>query len=278
MKKGWKTHVPLSMLTDAYCRSQDATTPHDESAMVVKRGRILTTTLSDSALEAAELKLELKEWLQAYKRLLFLVRNFFGTEYAGRWKLHFNNIFNHLDRDDEWPAMIRYDIRMRKKATEGPLDPARWQSNIYDRILHKLKFPDVAVPFPPQSAATNPTPAPNHLFPNLPSVPPSAHLPAKPRQDSNSNTRARNHDKTSRCFRCGTQGHGPTKCTRTNETIRRHTSPGWQLAHQWIQLLLSIQQHWGLQYPAMPEPTPHLLLVPQYRAWGAKLPGLTQGR
>lgn len=212
MKAGWKEHIPLYLLTDAYCQSREAAARHD-SSIQIKGGKLYASSSGTISSNRNETILDLREWSQAMKRLIYLIREYFDDDYAESWKAHFNHIFNHPDRDREWPAMIRYCIELRTRAQECSIDPETWQHAIYDRILHELRYPATS------SMAIQPPPTFSQHSHNQPanpsphSAPPSYRSAAKSSSQTTGPSKEKHNEKPGNCFRCGTPGHKPRSCS-----------------------------------------------------------------
>lgn len=214
MESGWKEHIPLYLLTDSYCQSREASARHDASIQI-KGNKLVTSSAGVLPTDRDETALDIREWSQAWRRLIRLIREYFSNAYAEEWNTHFNRIFNHHDRDREWPAMIRYCIAVRMRAVESSIDPEVWHHPTYDRILHELRYPSSAsimsmqpqAPIQPQvksaaSSANGSGPPPSYR-----SSTKSNHQPHTP-----SNHKHKPADKQAKCFRCGIPGHKPRNC------------------------------------------------------------------
>jgi hypothetical protein len=217
MEDDWQEHLSLVILTTAYTQSRDATTDPEVAQWSIKNGQLVSSS-RPSAVDHREIDLMFQEWTQAWGRLLILIKRFYRKRYLRRWKNHFNFIFNHIDRDKYWQVMLRYDIDIRQRATQGPIDPGVFQENIYQHFLREDRL--------------RPVTAPQHSFP-APVHTAHVHLPAasssngpppysndhassssRAQQPSSGHAKPKREKKAMRCFRCGGHdGHGPSACT-----------------------------------------------------------------
>lgn len=131
MAQGYRRHIPLNLLTDAYCRNYSA---HD--ALTTS-----TATFGDGGLQfkvtgglpdKGESTITITEWNQAFVRLLSLMTEYM-PELREPWTMHYDRIRLHEGLEDEWPYWREYDIRIRKRALREPLDPTEFHPEIYLR-------------------------------------------------------------------------------------------------------------------------------------------------
>lgn len=131
---GWSVHVPLTFLTDKGCllRNKPVTSATQEILTIDNStGRIQTTAkpLSDDG----ELDLTFDEWHQAWRRLLDLIRTFLSTEFL-LWESHYYFILNRENRAELWPIYLAYDVEIRRRAVQTPIDPSVFSIGIWNDL------------------------------------------------------------------------------------------------------------------------------------------------
>lgn len=120
---GWLEHVPLTYLTDSYCRkasSDDVFSPPRPS-------------------NREELTLTPEEWRQGWSRLLSLIQLYLHDEHDA-WITHFERIRDAVDLSTNWDLWIRYDIEVRRRSCHNPLDPAIFHSAIWSDLFKLVRF------------------------------------------------------------------------------------------------------------------------------------------
>ncbi|KAF8599398.1 hypothetical protein BDV93DRAFT_590863, partial [Ceratobasidium sp. AG-I] len=219
-KSGWDKHVPFTLLTNQYCRSKEAYKDSSEKLMLGPGNSIIATPSTLNTPNRAEDTLDLKEWLQASGRFLTLLEEFFDRHYVDAWEAHIDLIMAHDRRDDIWPTLLRYDIELRRRATRGPLNPGRWQKNIFEHIesqdirderagrlsqWQQTSFTTTRTPMASTSGVGQ------YSFRDQPK-------PHSSNTYTTSQGTGKQGRKVPRCFRCGAQGHVPKYCRATTIT------------------------------------------------------------
>ena len=121
-KDGWNVHVPLTFLTDKYCAfAKGDQVMSQDSLFLDESGRIFSSTKSLSP--RGELDLTFDEWIQAWHRLLPLIKTFLPQEYT-IWHSHYLSILNSSTRALRWSLWLAYDTEIRRRSVSEPLDPS----------------------------------------------------------------------------------------------------------------------------------------------------------
>ncbi|KAJ7166255.1 hypothetical protein C8R46DRAFT_900195, partial [Mycena filopes] len=131
---GWRTHVPLHLLTDKACSfSNHATTKelNDLYTMDGSTGTILTVA-KEIAFEP-ELRLSFDEWFEAWTRLLELILKYLPVEHP-LWVKHHKNILHRPNRKDNWALILEYDSRVRRQAVVTGIDPSIFHLDIWNSL------------------------------------------------------------------------------------------------------------------------------------------------
>jgi hypothetical protein len=126
---GWVSHTPLTYLTEEVIRMYFAGEASYLWNCSDNHGPYLP--VPETLSRHGEADLTVAEWLQAWNRLLQLIRGYILKEYD-RWNRHVTSIKEKewaLGRD--WKLWLDYDIMVRDWATRIPLDPATFQTEIY---------------------------------------------------------------------------------------------------------------------------------------------------
>ncbi|KAG8744164.1 hypothetical protein FRC10_010733 [Ceratobasidium sp. 414] len=138
-EKGWQTPVPLTNLTDAACYNEYLVMRQEEHTVRIGAGGTAITTAPDlPANDPAETALSLVEWLQATKRFIALVEEYFPQN-AKYWQEHVRIVFQHSLRDSHWPVVLRYDIEIRKRSCSSAINPGKFQSVIFNHIMDRWR-------------------------------------------------------------------------------------------------------------------------------------------
>ena len=131
---GWHVHVPLTYLTDKGCVFKDkpAVVASQELLMIDNvTGHIQTSSkpLSDTG----ELDLTFNEWHQVWRHLLDLIRTHIPDE-LWLWEIHHTFIVNKENCTELWPIYLAYDVEIRKRATQLPIDPSIFSIGIWNDL------------------------------------------------------------------------------------------------------------------------------------------------
>ena len=80
-----------------------------------------------------ELDLTFDEWHQAWRRLLDLIKSFLPDEFL-LWEVHYTYILNNDNRAELWPLYLAYDVEIRRRATQLPIDPSTFSIGIWNDL------------------------------------------------------------------------------------------------------------------------------------------------
>ncbi|CAK5271677.1 unnamed protein product [Mycena citricolor] len=135
----WVHHIPLHLLTDAFCRQYGVgatTKDFDNNRTLDKASNTVLTIPKDIPFEP-ELRLSLTKWTQAWKRLMYLIERYIPQE-LNLWQQHYFKIMHYHNRERVWPMLLAYDSRVRRASIVKALDPSVWQTNIWEDV--KIEF------------------------------------------------------------------------------------------------------------------------------------------
>ncbi|QRV75751.1 Reverse transcriptase domain protein [Ceratobasidium sp. AG-Ba] len=222
---GWKKHVPFTMLTNAYCQSDEAFEEAGDQIVMGPSGAIKTAPTSLKAPARAEDSLLLPEWLQACQRFLILVEKYRSAKEYLAWKAHIDIIMSDDRRDEMWATWMQYDIKLRKRATRRVINAGKFHEDVFNRIERKdlaneragrtAAFAQSVQSVLDQAQQAGPSGAGQYSF----------RANAKPtRANSNKSQPGASHNQFKRthakfCFRCGNDNHNHKYCnasTRIN--------------------------------------------------------------
>ena len=131
---GWNVHVPLTFLTDNGCLLKDkAITGASQEILLYDNSTGQIQTSSKSLSDDGELDLTFDEWHQAWQRLLDLIRTFIPKEFL-MWEIHYSYILNNENRAEMWPIFLAYDVEIRKRAIQSPVDPSVFSIGVWNDL------------------------------------------------------------------------------------------------------------------------------------------------
>jgi hypothetical protein len=174
-------------------------------------GQVLTTSESKVLNGNGELDLTFDEWHQAWRCLLELIKAFVPQEFL-LWEVHYNYILNNANRAEMWSLFLVYDVEIRRRATQSPIDPSQFSLGIWNNLesrYHTKKV--VALVQADLKQYTDRFSAPNS--PN-----PSAHIPQNMTQSlsfHNQHHPLPDNPKIGCCIFCGdcSKSHPSKLCT-----------------------------------------------------------------
>ena len=94
-------------------------------------GKILTSVKSLSP--KGELELTFDEWIQAWHRLLILIKRYLPHEY-NNWHSHYSSILNNSTRAMRWLLWLTYDTEVRRRSVSESIDPSVHQLLIWNEL------------------------------------------------------------------------------------------------------------------------------------------------
>ncbi|KAB5590210.1 Reverse transcriptase (RNA-dependent DNA polymerase) domain-containing protein [Ceratobasidium theobromae] len=220
MKDGWRRHIPLTMLTDRFCASYSHAPPRD-LLQFDRSNRTLVPRASDLS-DIGEDRLSVPEWIEAWKRLISLIESYQPT-LVQPWLRHYHIVFMDTNFSTLFHIWLAYDIQVRRRAIDEDLDPATFQSNIFECVKlatqsdTRDRHPRSYVPGSPARRRSRSPPSTRTSYMpysrpmRLSSMPDRARSPP-PRSDPlrvDSKSRSR---KRAKCLRCGSTDHQPRHC------------------------------------------------------------------
>jgi hypothetical protein len=132
--EGWRSHVPLTYLTDKGCLLKNKSllsASQDILSYDSSTGQVVTT--SKALNDNGELELTFDEWHQAWRRLLDLIKSYLPQEFL-LWEIHYSFILNSENRSEMWPLYLAYDAEIRRRATQSPIDPSQFSIGIWNDL------------------------------------------------------------------------------------------------------------------------------------------------
>ncbi|EIW73740.1 hypothetical protein CONPUDRAFT_170441 [Coniophora puteana RWD-64-598 SS2] len=146
IQAGWTKHIPLTLLTNDTLRGLKWSKSTDRTTATVSDSGVLTLLPSTWTAEG-EHALTLPEWMQAFPRLIRLIRLYFPEEpdsglaacWAQIWQDHYDGIRLHPDvyKRGRWQLFLAYDIECRRIHAAGveDFDPSTFQDRVWNRIV-----------------------------------------------------------------------------------------------------------------------------------------------
>lgn len=135
--EGWVEHVSLEYLTDAYCSFGNRASRNDLNNSFSITGAGTLTSNSRPLPSDREASLSFDEWHQAWMRLLPLIDEFLPQDHEA-WSIHFETITAKPNRSELWETWLAYDITVRTQSTQVGLDPAEFQSEIWNSLESQI--------------------------------------------------------------------------------------------------------------------------------------------
>ncbi|KDN34221.1 hypothetical protein RSAG8_12689, partial [Rhizoctonia solani AG-8 WAC10335] len=141
MAQGLKQPFSILLLTDDYVLSADANKTTGDKLLIGNGNSLYTQAIDPPVLVAgrAETTCTFDEYMQAMPKYVELVREHLGDELAEAWAGHFTNVATRPFRSKIWHLLIRYDIEIRRLATERGFPPQNWHQNIFDEVKERYE-------------------------------------------------------------------------------------------------------------------------------------------
>ncbi|KDN34935.1 hypothetical protein RSAG8_12025, partial [Rhizoctonia solani AG-8 WAC10335] len=138
MRKGWKTPFSIAMLRDDYCIAAVTRARKGKTIAFGDEGDRVTLAASVESFDSslAEDCLTYEQRVQAWRRLLPLIRQYLSEALYVRWRGHYEYIDTRPDRSKHWRLWLRYDIAVCVATrVDGRIDPATFQSQIFNDLV-----------------------------------------------------------------------------------------------------------------------------------------------
>ncbi|EIN05244.1 hypothetical protein PUNSTDRAFT_137926 [Punctularia strigosozonata HHB-11173 SS5] len=133
-ERGHRRHVPLHHLMDAACMAQGINTNANLANLwQIESGGLVPVQQPLSP--EGEMQLSFAEWLQAWQRYLQLFEEYLPHEYLD-WFTHHENIRlrRGVSSENVWPVWLAYDIEIRRRWLNTPIDPRKHHCAIWDDL------------------------------------------------------------------------------------------------------------------------------------------------
>ncbi|KAJ7663279.1 hypothetical protein DFH06DRAFT_1128606 [Mycena polygramma] len=134
--QGWKQHVPLQYLTDAFCSRDSTVTAKELDDAYTLEGSRGLISVAKTLPVMPELELTFAEWFQAWARHMELIGTYFPQELAA-WTEHYNRILHRPNQQDDWAVCVAYDSEVRRRACTTGIDPAVFHLSIWNDLEAK---------------------------------------------------------------------------------------------------------------------------------------------
>jgi hypothetical protein len=132
-KHGLAQHLPFTYLTDKAIARSDHAGDNDE-VINLDQDSLTLRASSNPFNTDGEDRLNYTEWKQAYQRYLLLIKKFL-PRWHEKWVQHMLSIKKAPSAlSENWQLWLLYDIKVRKRSTTEPLDPATFQAPIFNRV------------------------------------------------------------------------------------------------------------------------------------------------
>ncbi|PPQ84532.1 hypothetical protein CVT24_006664, partial [Panaeolus cyanescens] len=209
LKNGWTHHIPLTALTDRACANEamGKNRPRDEFTLTFRTDGSFTVptshpnSLQDQQVdEDDEHKISFHQWLQAWRRLLDLIRECLPPLDFSMWQAHHDRIFNDRTLSEYWPVWREYDILVRQQAVyDKKFDPSVFQKDTFAAVERRLRD------------AENNQRLNSAINAALKQLPKSFRAPSYRNSPPNTD-QSSSQDQSYRCLICGSRAHRPKQC------------------------------------------------------------------
>ncbi|CUA67876.1 hypothetical protein RSOLAG22IIIB_07569 [Rhizoctonia solani] len=210
MRRGWKTPFSIAMLRDEYCIAAISRARKGKTISFGDEGDHVTLAASSETFDSSlpEDCLTYEQWVQAWRRLLALIREYLSEVLHLRWLKHYEFIDTCPNRSSHWKLWLRYDIAVRVATRSDPrIDPATFQQQIYADLTTQFAIDSISA-IASTSQGTSSTPKPGNRLTRPPSTATSSRQPRTP-------------GTSGICFRCGRDSHTALTCTETKQASGR---------------------------------------------------------
>ncbi|KAG8700554.1 hypothetical protein FRC11_012837 [Ceratobasidium sp. 423] len=134
MHGGWKTPFSLALLQDNYCIAAFSQAHKGKTILFGNEGDQVTLAASTESIDTSmpEDCLTYEQWVQAWWRLLQLIRQYLSEALHACWTTHYQFIDTQPDCTKQWKLWLCYDIAVQVAThADKCIDPSSFQSQIY---------------------------------------------------------------------------------------------------------------------------------------------------
>ncbi|KAG8956517.1 hypothetical protein FRC03_010769 [Tulasnella sp. 419] len=137
ISNGWRSHVPLTYLTDNFCQNIPKHANLKDTYVIDPGTNALAPSSGSNLDSSSKDRLTFGEWHSAWRRLLDLIKEYFESNDS--WLKHFSLIANADDAQSNWKTWLLYDIEVRKQSVNSTIDPGIFQVNIFNDCQTKAQ-------------------------------------------------------------------------------------------------------------------------------------------
>ncbi|CEL52977.1 hypothetical protein RSOLAG1IB_06045 [Rhizoctonia solani AG-1 IB] len=215
MRNGWLTSFSIAMLRDDYCAAIVSRPRKGRTIAFGDEGEEVTFAATTESFDPTlpEDCMSYEQWIQAWRRLLHLIRLYLHETQGERWLIHHTFIDTRPNRAKQWKLWLRYDIAVRRASrSDTRIDPSAFQESIFHDLLPQYTI-DTTLN---ATALANALPLTQGMS--------ATQRPGTRLTKSSSSATSRPTKGTSmggRCFRCGRDMHTALSCSEPRQASGR---------------------------------------------------------